>query len=182
MDIVGRAVREGNLLTISFELLGDLTQTVLSERSPSDPKTSVPFWRTTHLKCFLSPAGTARYWKFQLLPDYDWVECFSVSPSAWDFQISPNHDWTVVRYDGYRLNPQDEADVCIASYSLLSSPQALHTLLKIDLERLGLAEQPLQLGLAAVAKVAGDRTTHWALEYPDSGPDFHHPDSFALPI
>lgn len=181
VDIVGRVVRHKNLLTISYELLGDLDKTLQPLPSQHSER-PIPFWQTTRLTCFIAPVGTSHYWALQLQPDYDWVECFSTSPSAWDFQISPNHDWTVLHYDDYRQNPQPKTDICTASYSLLSTPRALHTLLKIDLETLSLADQPLNIGLTAVTKLVARHTIYWALAHPKSGPDFHHPASFALPI
>lgn len=174
-------MRSNNLLTISYEFLGDLDKAILPE-SLDAAQRSVPLWQITHLKCFVATAGTAHYWKFQLQPNYNWVECFSTSSSPWDFHISLNHDWTLLRYDDYRLNPQHIMDVNPPSYSLLSSPQALHTLLKIDLATLSLTDQPLKIGLSAVTQLAANRTTYWALKYPKSGPDFHHADSFVLPI
>lgn len=175
-------MRNDDLLTVSYEILGDLDKTVQPSAAAADQE-PVPFWHTTQLKCFVALEDAPHYWEFQLQPDYNWVECFSPQPtSAWDFQISHNHDWSILRYDNYRLNPQRETNIHTVSYSLLSSPQALHTLLKIDLSKLSLTNRPLKIGLAAIAKLADKHTTYWALAYPQSGPDFHHPESFALPI
>ena len=105
-----------------------------------------------------------------------------VKPSAWDFKVSPNHDWIVSRFEKNREGSQQENDVKTVSYSMLSTPKALHTLLKIDLDKLHLSDQILDVGVSAITRRENNRLAHWALTHPSKKPDFHHPDSFALQV
>ncbi|MEL7224687.1 MAG: hypothetical protein AAF810_00630 [Cyanobacteria bacterium P01_D01_bin.36] len=180
IDVVGRAVREGDSLTISYEIVDGLNPKVPGAATLQQAR--APIWHTTHLKCFVAPVDQVSYWELTLHPESEWAECADTSPSDLDFQVSPDHDWTVLRYSDYRLNPQVDTVVSTASYSLLSTPQVLHTLLKIDLSKVISTSEPLRIGLAAVASISATQTIHWALAYPENGLDLHHPKSFTLSV
>jgi len=137
----------------------------------------------TCLKFYVSPQTRSHYWEFRLSPDSDWIDEFSkpvMRPSAWDFKISSNQTWTVSRFENYRESPQHVQDIKTTSYSMMSTPKALHTLLKIDLTKLLSPNQALCVGIAAVTRQKDNLLAHWALNHPTNAPDSHHPASFSL--
>lgn len=139
----------------------------------------------TCLKLYVSPKMRSHYWEFKLSPDADWIDDFSkpvMRPSAWDFKVSPNQTWSVSRFENYRKSPQSVQNIKTVSYSMMSTPKALHTLLKIDLTKLMLPNQALAIGISAVTRQRDNLLAHWALNHPNDTPDFHHPDSFSLSL
>ena len=44
------------------------------------------------------------------------------------------------------------------------------------------AETPVRLAISAVIESAEGKASYWALKHSSEKPDFHHPDSFALPL
>lgn len=178
VDVVGRVLREQNQLTISYEVLSD--QKVSGHDNVLTPGV---LWQTICLNCFISPQGSSQYWEFKFSPQEDWLSSFLAADedvSTWDFRICPHQDWAVYQFEGYRQGKRAVPTVSTVSYSMLSTPKALHTSLKIDLEELSLSEQTLQVGVTAVTYLEAQQMIHWALAHPGTTPDFHHPDSFAL--
>lgn len=189
LDVVGRVSRERNLLTISYEILGALHQLTTAGEGNAAPDSVRNLGHNTCLLCFIAPANQSHYWEFKLAPDFNWIEDFSQSPgysSGWDFQVSSNHNWQVSRYDSYHKGRHLEPSIKTISYSMLSTPKALHTLLKIDLEKMMLSDCELAIGVSAVTQLNHQDnhqdTIYWALNHPSSIPNFHHRSSFTLAI
>ncbi|MEL6160362.1 MAG: hypothetical protein AAFR18_14215 [Cyanobacteria bacterium J06627_32] len=180
VDVVGRVLREKNQLTVSYEVLSD-------EKSAGCDNVLVPgiLWQTIGLNCFISPVGNSQYWEFDFSPQEDWLSSFFTLDedlSTWSFKVCPNQDWSVYQFEGYRKGKQAVPMVSTVSYSMLSTPRALHTSLKIDLDELLLSDQMLRIGVSAVTCLKDQQMIHWALAHPETTPDFHHPDSFALSV
>ena len=54
--------------------------------------------------------------------------------------------------------------------------------LELDLERIVAADQPLEVGLAAVIKFSEQGLTYWALTHAGPQADFHRRDSFLVEL
>ena len=67
-----------------------------------------------------------------------------------------------------------------------SASGAGQTRLRVDLEleigKIVAADQPLEVGIAAVIQSAGGGLTYWALTHPGAQADFHRRDSFQLEL
>jgi len=185
LDVVGRVSREKNLLTVSYELLGTLQNLISAKQKQQTVRNLSEACQNTCLECFVAPINSEQYWEFELVPDLNWIKESMRAiehSSGWDFQVSSNHSWKVSHFHGYRQGAHVDHSIKTISYSMLSAPKALHTLLKVDLEKMLLADTHLAVGIAAVTHFNTDSCVHWALNHPNDRPDFHHRDSFALAL
>ena len=66
--------------------------------------------------------------------------------------------------------------------SLRPGPDSLSVSLELEVAKIVAADQPLEVGIAAVIRLAGPGLTYWALIHPGPQPDFHRRDSFLVAL
>jgi hypothetical protein len=125
------------------------------------------------------PQRTDRLWEHT---------CFEVflrqdeSANYYEFNFSPSGEWAAYVFSAYRVG---------IPFNYHSAPQlivqrnasALELAAAIDLKPLLLEPgKSLRLGLSALIEAADGGISYWALKHPAPKPDFHHPDSLALPL
>ena len=94
-----------------------------------------------------------------------------------ELNVAPSTEWAGYRFRGYRSGRQD---------ALLPTPR-VQVSVSADLLELRVALQlksagRRRLGLSAVIEELNGTKSYWALAHPPGGPDFHHPDCFALEL
>jgi len=104
------------------------------------------------------------------------------APQYWEFNLSPAGHWNVYRFDGYRQGMTEEAALTSLTLSVRSRPDSLEVALELDVQRIMATGQPMEVGIAAVIKLAGGGLTYWALTHPGPQADFHRPDSFLVEL
>ena len=158
--ITGHLARRADTLAIRFALHGRLTQLVIP--APADlPSRRSGLWEETCFEFFLGVKDSPRYWEFNL---------------------SPAGPWNVYRFDGYRQRMAEETAFTSLPWRLRRQPDLLLVALELEIERIVAADQPLEVGIAAIIKLAGGGLTYWALTHPGPQADFHRRDSFLVKL
>jgi hypothetical protein len=102
-------------------------------------------------------------------------------PGYAEFNFSPSGRWASYRFDSYRqgMRPgmRTAQEFGLATHSDRRS-EHLAVTARMDLRKF--MPPPYRIGLAAVIEDADGSHSYWALAHPPGGPDFHHPDGFAL--
>ena len=131
--------------------------------APAAPERADGLWQHTCFEAFLRPGPGAAYY---------------------EFNFAPSRCWAAYRFDGYRSGmavadsvaaPRIETGAEGAGYELRAE-LALNQLPDLT------GEGTWHLGLSAVIKETGGRTSYWALAHPSGRPDFHHSDCFTLEV
>jgi hypothetical protein len=160
IKLTGNIVRRSHHLAIRYDLRGDLAQLVLPAPAAS-PARRPGLWEETCFEFFLGVKGAPRYWEFNL---------------------SPAGDWNVYRFAGYRQGMAEETALTSLPVSVRRGSDSLQVALDLDVEQIVAADQPLEVGIAAVIKLAGHGVTYWALIHPGPQADFHRRDSFLVAL
>jgi hypothetical protein len=143
-------------LAICYELTGRLEKLVMP--APADlPSRRHGLWEETCFEFFLGVKDSPRYWEFNL---------------------SPAGPWNVYRFAGYRQGMVEETAFASLPLIVRRRPDSLQIDLELEIERIVGADQPLEVGIAAVIKLAGGGLTYWALTHPGPQADFHRRDGF----
>lgn len=105
---------------------------------------------------------------FGLLPDGSYAE----------FNIAPSGHWAAYKFDGYRLG-MAELDGSVAIQNVERDGD--------DFELTALVNwrgwpHVQAIGISAVLETIDGTNAYWALAHPSDKPDFHHLDSFVLPV
>jgi hypothetical protein len=160
LKITGNIGRRSKILTISYALLGPLAELVIP--APVDmPARKNALWEETCLEFFLGVKNSDRYWEFNLLP--------------------AGH-WNIYRFRSYRQGMQEEPAFTSLPFSVQRQPDALRLSMKLDLDKIILADQTLKVASSAVIKPINGKITYWALAHPGPQADFHRRDSFILEL
>jgi hypothetical protein len=158
--ITGRVIRCGASLSIRYDLHGPLAELVIP--APAGlPSRQHRLWEETCFEFFLGVKHDSRYWEFNL---------------------SPGGPWNVYRFDGYRQGMAEETALTSLPVSVRRRPDRLTVGLELELGRIVAADQPLEIGIAAVIEFAGGGLTYWALTHPGPQADFHRRDSFLVEL
>lgn len=154
--ITASLARRAHELAIGYELTGQLGKLVIP--GPAElPSRRHGLWEETCFEFFLGIKDSPRYWEFNL---------------------SPAGPWNVYRFAGYRQGMVEETAFAALPLRLRRRPDSLRLDLEVGLDRIVGADQPLEVGIAAVIKLAGGGQTYWALTHPGPQADFHRRDGF----
>jgi hypothetical protein len=154
--ITASLARRAHILAIRYELTGQLGKLVIP--APADlPSRRHGLWEETCFELFLG------------------VKNF---PPYWEFNLSPAGFWNVYRFAGYRHGMVEETAFASLPLRLRRRPDSLRVELDLEIERIVGADQPLEVGIAAVIQLAGGGLTYWALTHPGPQADFHRRDGF----
>jgi hypothetical protein len=158
--ITGHIARRPRQLAIRFDLRGDLAELMIP--APADmPARRQGLWEETCFEFFLGVKDAPRYWEFNL---------------------SPAGHWNVYRFAGYRRGMAEETALTSLPVSVRRHSDSLRVALELDVEKIVAAAQPLEVGIAAVIKLAGNGVTYWALTHQGPVADFHRRDSFLVEL
>ncbi|MBP2673467.1 MAG: hypothetical protein H6Q84_307 [Deltaproteobacteria bacterium] len=160
LRLSGTIVRRGDLLSIVYELRGDLSVLAIPRRAEF-PERKHRLWEETCLEFFLGARDTAGYLEFNL---------------------SPGGHWNAYRFSAYREGMREEE--AIASLPFRVDPGAENLRLSLDLEigKILPGNADAEAGICAVLRTASGGRCHWALAHPGPRPDFHRRDGFVLTL
>ena len=97
-----------------------------------------------------------------------------------EFNFSPSGQWAAYAFRRYR---DGGALDCELAPEIAVRRTANRLELDARIRRDFLPQgRPLRLGLSAVVEDAHGVLSYWALQHPADKPDFHHSDSFAIPL
>ena len=158
--VQARRSRAG-LLTLRYVIEGDLAGVRLPD--PRPPRRADELWRRTCFEAFLAGRECAGYY---------------------EFNFAPSAEWAVYRFTAYRTGMTVVEPAAPPTITLLAGADRLELEAVVELAELaaepGDAEQ--RLALSAVIEEQSGQCSYWAARHPPGPPDFHHPDSFALPF
>jgi hypothetical protein len=160
LKITGNIARNGNLLIISYALLGDLSKIAITP--PSDiPTRKNELWKNTCFEFFLG---------------------IKDSPCYWEFNLSPSGDWNIYSLDAYRQGMREEVTFATLPFSVQQSKECCAIALDIDLDEIVPIEQTIQLAITTVIKTNDGEMSYWALTHKGKQPDFHLRESFIIDL
>lgn len=147
-------------LQLTFRLDGDIPRILVP--SSSAPRIGTDLWRHTCFEAFIQVQG---------------------QPAYHEFNFAPSGEWTIYALSGYRSGAPlaDEAMRPHISLHSTNSRLDLEAVVRLDTLSAIHSRAFLRIGLSAVIE-ASDGLSYWALRHPADKPDFHNPDSFALPL
>ncbi|MBS1126787.1 MAG: hypothetical protein H6Q93_776 [Nitrospirae bacterium] len=160
VKITGNISRSFNTLTITYMLIGPLTDLLIP--SPAEnPLRKDHLWEETCFEFFVAEKDSGQYW-----------EC----------NLSPSGHWNLYRFTSYRQGMQEETAFTALPFSVQSQPDVFRLSAEIDLEKFIPAEQVLQIAVSSVIKTIDGGITYWALIHPGPQADFHRRDSFIIDL
>jgi hypothetical protein len=160
IEINGRVNRKDQMLSIEYQLFGDLN--AISIAPPvSTPSRQSHLWEATCFEFFIGIPGDRNYWEFNL---------------------SPSGDWAVFALDDYRQGLRDELAFSSLPFKVDLYPNYITLSLEFDLSELILAEQDLEMSVTTVTKSSQDELSYWAIDHSGKEADFHLRDSFAIKL
>jgi hypothetical protein len=160
IEINGRVSRKDNLLSIEYQLFGDMNGISIAPPA-SEPSRQFQLWEATCFEFFLGIPGDLNYWEFNL---------------------SPSGDWAVFALDDYRQGLRDELAFNSLPFQVDRYPNYITLRLEFDVSELILAEQDLELAVTTVIKSSQDDLSYWAIAHSGQEADFHLRDSFAIKL
>ncbi|MEA5580458.1 DOMON-like domain-containing protein [Nodularia harveyana UHCC-0300] len=160
LQITGNITRSANQLSLSYQLVGDLTQVEIPPLSDT-PTRKYQLWENTCFEFFLG---------IQDAPDY------------WEFNLSPAGHWNVYHLDGYRQGMQEETAFNILPFTVQQQSDSLTLVLDVDLGKIVREEQQIVVGITTVIKDKINNITYWALTHSGAEADFHLRDSFMIDL
>ncbi len=149
------------LLALRYVIEGDLTGVLLPD--PRPPRRADELWRHTCCEAFLAGRGQAGYY---------------------EFNFAPSTEWAVYRFAAYRAGMTVVEHIGQPTITLRAGAHRLELATVVQIAELAamLGGADWRLAVSAVVEEQGGRRSYWALRHPPGPPDFHHPDSFALPL
>jgi hypothetical protein len=145
-------------LSVRCEVRGDLSK--VSIPAPAEaPRRKDRLWEETCLELFLGTADSGEYREFNL---------------------SPSGHWNAYRFTRYREGMREEPAIASLSIDVRRDSKALLLTAEIGIGRIVPAGKDLAAAVAAVIKTNDGGKSHWASVHPDSRPDFHRREGFAL--
>jgi hypothetical protein len=160
VKITGTVGRQGGLLCLEYELLG-LTAAIAIPAPAVVPARRDGLWKETCFEFFLGLEESDRYW---------------------EFNFTPAGHWNVYSFETYRQGMREEQAFASLPFSVHIHPEALHLVVKLELERITVPDQSLKAGISAVVKSIQGDCTYWALTHPGPQADFHRRDSFIIEL
>jgi hypothetical protein len=145
--------RAGNRLILRFALAGDVASIRLPDAR--GPHRAEGLWQHTCFEVFLKRPGHEDYL---------------------EFNFAPFGPWAAYHFDGYRSGKRDLV-VAAPSVGGMTGPDVLSMFISLKVP-----PSAWDIGFSAVIEDMDGHISYWALAHPSAKPDFHHPDSFALPF
>jgi hypothetical protein len=158
VEINGRVNRKDQMLSIEYQLFGDLNAISIAPPA-SSPSRQFHLWEATCFEFFIGIPGDRNYWEFNL---------------------SPSGDWAVFALDDYRQGLRDELAFTSLPFKVDRYPNYITLSLEFDLSELILAEQDLEMSVTTVIKSSQDELSYWAITHSGKEADFHLRDSFSI--
>jgi hypothetical protein len=148
------------LLTLHYRLEGDIEALRIPEARPQVRVDGL--WRHTCFEAFIGQSAASAYWELN----------FSTSGA-----------WAAYQFIAYREGMAPLMKGAAPSISARAMSQSLVLSVAVDLSWISRATTAeLVLGVAAVIETRERGLSYWALKHPAAKPDFHHADSFVLPL
>jgi hypothetical protein len=160
IEISGRVNRKDNILSIEYQLFGDLSAISISPPA-SLPSRQFHLWEATCFEFFIGIPGDRNYWEFNL---------------------SPSGDWNVFALDDYRQGLRNETAFTSLPFKVDRYPNYITLNLDVDLSEIILLEQDLEMSVTTVIKSSQNRLSYWAITHSGKEADFHLRDSFIIKI
>ncbi len=158
IEISGKIDRVDSLLSIEYQLVGDLTQIEIPPPAIL-PTRKFALWEATCFEFFLGIPGANNYWEFNL---------------------SPAGDWQVFHLDDYRQGLRDEAAFTSLPVKIDRQPHSLSLELDCDLGKIISIGCTIEVAITTVIKIDGGEFSYWALTHCGREADFHLRDSFII--
>jgi hypothetical protein len=99
-----------------------------------------------------------------------------------EFNLSPAGHWNVYRFDGYRQGMQEETAFENLPFNVQNQADNLTLVLNVDLDKIILAEQAIEIGITSIIKHRDGEVNYWALTHRGVEADFHLRDSFIVEL
>ncbi len=160
IEINGRVNRKDQMLSIEYQLFGDLNAISIAPLA-NVPSRQFQLWEATCFEFFIGIPGDRNYWEFNL---------------------APSGDWAVFALDDYRQGLRDELAFTSLPFQVDRYPNYITLSLEFDLSELILAEQDLELSVTTVVKSSQGELSYWAIAHSDKEADFHLRDSFLIKL
>lgn len=161
IGITGSISRERNLLTVQYDLTGELDAVFFPE-PVSTPARREELWLSTCFEFFLAISGQPQYWEFNL---------------------SPSGEWNAFRMDAYRrVGFRPETLIQEVRFHFQRDPDRARLDAAVDLRAMLDPKLDLQAGIASVIQTREGHETFWALVHPNLEADFHLRESFTLAL
>ncbi len=148
-------------LALRYVIEGDLAGIRLPDPRPS--RHADELWRHTCCEAFLAGCEGAGYH---------------------EFNFAPSTEWAVYHFTAYRTGMAVMAPITRPTITLRAGANRLELEAVVELAELAVkpGDAEWRLALSAVIEERDGQRSYWALRHPPGPPDFHHPDSFALPF
>jgi hypothetical protein len=162
IEIFGQIDRQNELLSIEYQLSGDLDAIAIA--TPTVPARTDKLWEATCFEFFLGIPGARNYWEFNL---------------------SPSGDWNIFQLDDYRQGLREELAVTALPFEIERQPNLLSLSLEFDLSKIIdlslLAVVPaIEVSVTTVIKPCHGEVSYWAISHCGKDADFHLRESFAI--
>jgi hypothetical protein len=160
LELTGKLDRAGNLLSIEYQLRGDLNH--IEILSPAQlPTRQDRLWEATCFEFFVGIPGDRNYWEFNL---------------------APTGDWNIFHLNDYRQGLRPELAFTTLPLTIDRQANLLSLSVKLDLNRIIPVVQSIEVSVTAVVKSVRGEISYWALTHCGSIADFHLRDSFTIEI
>jgi len=160
IEIVGSIDRVDRILSIEYQLLGDLDSVAIASPAVA-PSRKFELWEATCFEFFIGGLGDRNYWEFNL---------------------SPSGDWNVFHLDNYRQGLRNETVFTTLPFDLDRSANDLTLKLGFDLSQIISIDRQLEVSVTTVIRSTQDEISYWALTHCGEEADFHLRDSFVIKI
>ncbi len=160
VKITGRLARHAGILSIRYELLGNLAEVEIP-RVVELPARKPGLWEETCFEFFLAVKD---------------------APGYWEFNLSPGGHWNVYGFQAYRQGMREETAFASLPFRVRRRPDSLLMDLELDIRSIVRAEQTLEVGITAVIKLRDRGASYWALAHPGPQADFHRRDGFIIEL
>jgi hypothetical protein len=160
ITITGTASREGNTLSLRYELRGDLSQIAIATlESPEQRERRDYLWEQTCFECFFGPRGAKNYWEINL---------------------SPAGHWAFYRFSNHRAEiMQPEPAYTELPFTVTQTQGSFMVSLSVSLDPIVALDQPLEVGITGVIKTKAGQESYWALKHGEPA-DFHSRETFMI--
>lgn len=157
LKLTGNIARHENLLTISYNLLGDIQQVDIAP--PQTPQRQHELWLDTCFEFFIGAEN---------------------SPVYWEFNLSPAGHWNIYHFDNYRQGMQEETAFTTLPFDVKHNSDSLTLTLSVNLDKIIPVNQRIEVSITTVIKSTNDQVSYWAVSHKGAEPDFHLRESFIV--
>lgn len=159
LKITGNIARHQNLLTISYNLLGNIQQVDITP--PETPQRKHELWQDTCFEFFLGAKN---------------------SPAYWEFNLSPAGHWNIYRFNNYRQGMQEETAFTTLPFDVKHNSDSLDLTLNVNLDKIISVDQAIEVAITTVIKSTNGEVSYLALSHKGAEPDFHLRESFVIEL